>query len=147
MNMFETNRLLTVIAATDGRSVDDATVSVWSGFLGDLPLDECMEAVRRHYLKSASRVMPAHIREQVLAIREERRPRHEVLAIPSRFEDDDERAQRVRRGIAACVEALSFNRERHQQERPPEAAIEDAREISRQRAIARARRERAGQRA
>ena len=147
MNMLETNRLLAVIAATDGRSVDDATVAVWSGHLGDLPFAECMEAVRRHYLKSTKWVMPAHIREQVLAIREESKPQHEIRAIPSRFEDDDERAARVRRGIAACAEALSFNHERRQASLPVTAAELDPCEISRQRAVARARRERAGQRA
>lgn len=145
MNMIEVNRLLTLIAAGDGRKVDDATVSFWAGLVGDLHFDECVEAVRRHYLKSTTRLMPAHVRELVLAIREERRPRHEVLALPSVFEQDVERDARLTRGLALCSEVLRPVRERlaaqrQTDQRQPEDPI-------RQRALERARLERKGRKA
>jgi hypothetical protein len=143
VNLVETNRLLTVVAAVDNRRIDDATVSVWAGILGDLGIDECMQAARRHFATSAAYLLPVHIRQLVSVIRDERRPKSEVLALPSRFEDDDERVQRVRRGIALCAQTLGVSAAEREsrREQPEDLSPSD---LIRLRAIERARRERVG---
>lgn len=108
MNYGDTARLLATISTIDNRRLDETTVQAWHGVLGDLDIDECMEAVRRHFAKSTDWLMPAHIRATVAAIREQRRPHHESLSLPSRFEDDPDRADRIQRGIAKVSAALSI---------------------------------------
>jgi len=146
VNITETSRLLTYVAAVDGRRVDDATVIAWHDILGDLQMADCQQAVRRHFAGSKDWLMPAHVRELAIKVRDDRRPKHEALSLPSRFEADEERIERVKRGIAVVVEALSESNERRAARREPSVVV-DEREISRQRAIERARRERKGSRA
>lgn len=61
MNLTETNHLLTVVANIDNRRVDDATVVAWQELLSDLPLADCLTAVRSHFRESAEYLVPAHI--------------------------------------------------------------------------------------
>lgn len=143
MNYAETAQLLTAVAACDNRRIDDATVAMWHDVLGDLPLADALEAIRRHFAKSTEWLMPAHIRAGVGLIREARRPRSEVLALPSRFEYDPERAAQVRAGIARCTAALDIARTRRPKpieavEKPPPSPAD----IIRERALRRARAER-----
>lgn len=148
MNLGEANRLLTYAAAIDGRRIDDATVIAWHGIVGDLRLSDCLEAVRRHFAGSKDWLMPAHIRELAIKVREERRPKHEVLSLPSRFEPDEARAIRVRQGVELCAQAFSMAPARRPRaieaevKAPPTPA-----ELIRARALERARRERKGARA
>lgn len=102
MNLTETSQLLTVIARYDNRRVDDATVYAWQGVLGDLPYDDCMAGVQAHFATDTAYLMPAHVRRAVLQLREDRvrQKPHEIRAIPSRFEDDDDRKERLARGVA-----------------------------------------------
>lgn len=77
-------------------------VAAWYKTLNDLDVDDAIEAVARHYSESTERIMPAHIRQGVRAIREERR-RNEpapARALPSRFEDDMGRQVRLKRGVS-----------------------------------------------
>jgi hypothetical protein len=143
MNLAETHDLLTFIAVFDNRRFDDATVFAWAGILGDLAADECLQAARRHFATSTAYLLPAHIRQLVSVIRDERRPKSEVLALPSRFEDDDERVQRVRRGIALCAQSLGVSavERESRREQPEDRSPSD---LIRLRAIERARRERVG---
>lgn len=143
MNHTETARLLTAVAAIDGRRIDDASVAAWHGMLGDLPFNDCAEAVRRHFARSSDWLMPAHIRDGVRLIRDERRPKVDALALPSRWEPDPARTERIKRGIAKVAEEMSIARAN----RPPVDAPEEAKPLSpsdviRERAIARARAQR-----
>lgn len=148
MNLAEANRLLTYVASVDGRRIDDATVIAWHSIVGDLHLADCMEAVRRHFANSKDWLMPAHVREAAIKLRDERRPKHEVLSLPSRFEFDEERTNRVRQGIALAVRALDMAAERRPRaiearERPSPTPSD----LIRARALERARLERKGRRA
>lgn len=148
MNRAEAMQLLTIVAGIDGRRIDEAAVLAWHGAVGDLSYADAAEAVRRHFAKSTEWLMPAHVRAGVLALRDERRPRAEVLSLPSRFEDDPERDARMRVGLAKVVAALDMarvNRPRaiEADEKPPPSASD----LIRERAIRRAVAERGGSRA
>ncbi len=92
----------------DYRTVEEADGLAWHHVIGDLSFDDAMEAVRRHYQQSTDRMMPAHVRQGVKAIREERRRREpsEVLQVPSRFEQDMGRQIRMEAGSAQVREVL-----------------------------------------
>lgn len=64
--------LLTLIQARDNRQVGQTTVLAWHEDLEDLDFDDCREAVRRHFRTSIEWLMPAHVRQLVRAIRDER---------------------------------------------------------------------------
>lgn len=109
MTRSEIALLLGLAAARDNRRVDEVMVAAWHEDLGDLDFADAREALRRHYRESTERVMPAHIRQLVRAIRQERRrgSPHEIRALPSRFEPDATRSVRVREGVARCREVLA----------------------------------------
>jgi hypothetical protein len=102
-------RLLAACAMYDFRSVEAADAAAWHHVIGDLDYDDAMESVRRHYQSSTDRMMPAHVRHGVKAIREERRgkDRSEALELPSRFEDDMNRQVRMEAGAARVREVLA----------------------------------------
>lgn len=130
MNLQEVDRLLTIIKNVDNRRIDDATVIVWREILGDLPFEDCVMAATKHFAESTDYLLPAHIRQGVLAIRNERAKKaHEVRELPSRFEPDPERAQRIQRGVQEIARRWSV----------PEKGSEDP---VRDKALERARRER-----
>lgn len=82
----------------------------WFTVIGDLELDEALEAVRRHYMTSRKWAMPVDIRDGVAALRKERReleqPEHEIRALPSKFEKDVTKAAGVKRGMSEARTAL-----------------------------------------
>lgn len=100
MNLAETSDLLAFIARCDNRRADDSTVVAWHSIVGDLLLDDCLAAARRHFAESEAYLMPVHIRRGALELdRERRRSRREAheaaerLAIesdPSRRDRSDE---------------------------------------------------------
>ena len=109
MNKAEVVLLLTLAGTYDYRKTGDADVEAWYLALDDIGLDAAKAAVVRHYRDSTDRLMPAHVRRGVRAIREEQR-RHEpaeARALPSRFESDLGRDLRARRGAATVRELLA----------------------------------------
>jgi len=72
MNLSETARLLTTIAAFSNRTVGEADVVAWQSVLPDVVLADAEEAVRRHYAEHTEWLMPAHIRRLVRDIHAER---------------------------------------------------------------------------
>jgi len=106
MNKSEAALILAAAAARDQRTVGEADVLAWHEDLADIDYPTAREALRRHYRDSTERIMPAHIRRLARAIRDERRPQHEVRALPSRFEPDMTRNIRLERGIAQCREVV-----------------------------------------
>ncbi len=100
MNLAETSDLLAFIARCDNRRADDSTVVAWHSIVGDLLLDDCLAAARRHFAESEAYLMPVHIRRGALELdrerRKARREAHEAaerLAIesdPSRRDRSDE---------------------------------------------------------
>jgi uncharacterized protein involved in exopolysaccharide biosynthesis len=103
----EIARLLAAAAMFDYRKVEKADAQAWHLVLGDLDFDDAMEALRRHYAESTERLMPAHVRQGVRTIRNERRRPSEALALPSKFEDDMNRQVRMEAGAAQVREVLA----------------------------------------
>lgn len=101
--------LLAGAAMFDYRKVEKADALAWHHVLGDLDYDDAIEAVRRHYAESTERLMPAHVRQGVRAIREDRRRLEpsEALALPSPFEQDMNRQVRMEAGAAHVREVLA----------------------------------------
>ena len=101
-------RLLAACAMYDYRAVEAEDAEAWFPLIGDLDFEDAMESVRRHYQSLTDRMMPAHVRQGVKAIREERRRREpsEALQLPSRFEEDMGRQVRLERGAASARQVL-----------------------------------------
>jgi hypothetical protein len=135
----ETALLLGLAAARDYRTIGEIDVAAWHQDLADIDFADAREAVSRHYRESTDRLMPAHIRRHVKAIRADRaKATAEPLALPSRFEDDLARDLRMEPGLASCREVLAAiaahaNRLRADRERTPSELIHDR---ARERAIA-----------
>jgi hypothetical protein len=55
-------RLLTLIAAFDRRTIGETDVEAWHLILADLEPNDCMEAVRAHYMTESRWLMPADVR-------------------------------------------------------------------------------------
>ena len=105
-------RVLAACALFDNRKVQGEEgkqlAKAWFAVIGDLALEDALEAVRRHYRDSTEWMMPAHVRRGVRAINEERRRNqpHEVRALPSAFEQSVDRQVRKDNGIGAARSAL-----------------------------------------
>lgn len=102
-------RLLAACAMYDFRAIEDEDAEAWFPLIGDLDYGDAMESVRRHYQNSTDRMMPAHVRQGVKAIREERRRLEpsEALQLPSRFEQDMNRQVRMETGAAQVRDVLA----------------------------------------
>lgn len=142
MTRAEVAMLLGLAAARDRRTVGETDVAAWHTDLGDLTFEEAREALNQHFRESTAWLMPAHLRDLVRVARSRKQPHHEALALPSRFEADDDRVARVKRGIAHCAQSLSLANDRRW---AAETAVTGELSYSdqiRERAIERARRER-----
>lgn len=101
--------VLSKCAAYDQRTVGEVDVMAWHEILARVELSDALDAVRRHYGESRERAMPADILKLSRISRDERRrieSRAAPLALPSRFETDDIRDERLRRGVAEVIAAL-----------------------------------------
>jgi hypothetical protein len=130
----EVARLLAAAAMFDYRKVEKADAQAWHFVLGDLEFDDAMQALRCHYAESTERLMPAHVRQGVRAIRNERanKAHSEALALPSRFEDDEDRTERARRGSVQVHEVIAELAQRMQDraDSVPDDAMERLRELT-----------------
>jgi len=72
MTAEEVGKLLGFAALYDNRKVDVPDVVAWHRVLGDLPYTDAEDAVAAHYTDSTERLMPAHVRQRVKAIRGKR---------------------------------------------------------------------------
>ena len=74
--------LLELIASIDRRKVGLTDRQVWQGLIGDLSAADAQAAVVAHYSETADWIMPAHIRQRVKAIRDQRLQDTEIPAEP-----------------------------------------------------------------
>jgi hypothetical protein len=120
----ETAKVLLKASVYDRRTVGAADIEGWYEALGDLDLGDCLAAVGRHFRESTDWLMPAHVRRIVKEIRDERHRRepHEIRALPSRFEQDEDRAARLERGMARCADVLKVVAEQVAKRRAAEAS-------------------------
>ena len=82
MNQAEASQLLTIAATLDNRAVTAEAVQVWAGLLDDIDYSEAVDALKVHYRTSAKWMMPANVRDLVIAARREKRqaPNRELAA-------------------------------------------------------------------
>jgi hypothetical protein len=90
--------------------------------------------------------MPAHVRALVRTIRDEERARtpHEVRQLPSRFENDSDRAARMERGLTTVRDILRPILDELAERRRSDTSPEE--DLIREKALERARREKKGRR-
>jgi len=123
----EVARVLAKASAFDQRTIGETDVAAWHEILGRLDYADALGAVTRHYTETRERIMPADVIRHARSIREDRRGkgvagRPEALALPSRYETDEERNVRIAAGVTRCRDALqpvmdmlAARRERHRQ--------------------------------
>ena len=111
MKLAEVAVVLAKAAAYDRRTVGEADARAWHEVLGDVELVDALVAVARHYRDSTDWLMPAHLRRLAAQCRDARLrvegAKSEALALPSRFEDDADRATRVERGMSGLRPVLA----------------------------------------
>jgi hypothetical protein len=127
--------LLLAFAGTyDYRKTGDADVEAWFLAVGDLSFDDAKQAVVAHYRNTDVRMMPFHLRQGVKAIKDERRRAEpsDARELPSRFEDDEDRTDRARRGSAQVHGVIAELAQRMQDrgEHIPGEAMDRLREIT-----------------
>lgn len=75
MNLEEIGALLAKAAGYDNRTIGQGNVLAWHEALGDLRLDDCLQAVTLHHRTSTEYLMPVHIRRHAAEVRRERQDR------------------------------------------------------------------------
>lgn len=71
MDLDETAKLLTVIAAYDNRNVQRETVIVWHQAVGHLNLTIAQQAVALHFKESTAYLMPGHVNAAARRVQDE----------------------------------------------------------------------------
>jgi hypothetical protein len=101
--------VLAKAAAFDNRKVGEVDVLAWHEVIGRYDVSDALAAVTRHYTETRDRLMPADLMRHMKTIREERSRAQKAaapLALPSRFETDEERDVRIKQGLAQCQDVL-----------------------------------------
>lgn len=106
----ETVDLLTVAAAFDQRTVGEGDAMAWHAVVGDLDFTDAKQAVIAHYTDTAERVMPAHVRTRVRALRRDRLAREVVPAPPHEITDEPGRYQAL---LQAKVKQIADGKQVH----------------------------------
>ena len=104
MNAEEMGELLASAAIYDNRTVGDADILAWMRAIGDLPYDDADAAVAAHYGETTDRLMPAHVRTRVKAVRRARLDR-EVMSAPDAELTDQPR--RYRAALNRLIEGIA----------------------------------------
>lgn len=109
MTPAEVAKVLAKAAAFDQRTVGEADVMAWHEILNRLEFGDALEAVTRHYTETRERLMPADVIRHARAVRDERTRAERTAApraLPSRYEDDEERNLRIKEGVSQCRDVL-----------------------------------------
>lgn len=126
--------LLLAFAGTyDYRKTGDADVEAWHLAVGDLDFEDAKAAVVAHYRSTTDRMMPAHVRQGVRVIRDERKrvEKHANRELPSPFERDINRQVRMEAGAATVREVLAkLTSHLESKTPPPVSAMEQLRAIT-----------------
>ncbi len=102
----QTATVLAKCASIDQRTIGRADVLAWHEIVGHLDHADALDAVKRWYAKTRDRIMPSDLIAEVRAIGNERaeKTKHPVRELPSRFETDEERNQRIANGVAILAD-------------------------------------------
>ena len=102
MNLTDTAKLLTMVAAFYRRTIGEADVTAWQAALDDLRFEDCREAVVAHFRTSSDYLMPVAVRSAVKAMRRDRLERDVEAFIPDADPNDP----------TAYIEAMKARRAR-----------------------------------
>ncbi|MEV0453716.1 hypothetical protein [Catellatospora methionotrophica] len=135
MKPSEMGLVLAKCAAFDSRTIGETDVVAWHEAVGHLEFDLAMEAVSRFYANSRQRMWPVDLVETVRMVRAEHERRQRTITrAAQRLEPSAISDPRVRAAVRQLAQAASV----------PRQAARDTDEVH-QRALERARTERAGQ--
>lgn len=113
--------VLAKAAAYDQRTVGKADIAAWHEILHPYELADALQAITRHYTETRERIYPNNVITHIRAIRAaQNRGTSQPLALPGKYEDDHNRNQRLRRGIAACRDAIQPTLDRRIKSDSPE---------------------------
>lgn len=110
MNKQETAQLLTYLAELDGRKVTPATVEAWWDVLGNLPIDDCRQAVIDHNRASTDFLKPGHIASKVKDYRRRRFMDAGIEGMPQITAADEDSPDMGKTARAEIVDAVSDGR-------------------------------------
>lgn len=119
MKAAEAAGLLTVAAAFDNRKPDEDAARAWAAAMGDLPFEDCRDAIVAHYRESHEWLMPGHVIARVRRLREKRLAEAGDLLPPDFSHLGDELAEEAatrewlagaRRAVANGVDPAKVNR-------------------------------------
>jgi hypothetical protein len=79
MNLEQAGAVLAKAAAFDNRTIGDANLLAWHEILGDLDVDDCLDAISQHHRESTDYLMPAHVRRIALKLRKDRNEQQRQL--------------------------------------------------------------------
>ena len=88
MNAEQAGQVLAKCASYDRRKTGDAETIAWFQAIGDLAYDDCIAAVVAHDRETTDRIMPAHVRNRVMAVRNRRLTETEIPAPPVELLDN-----------------------------------------------------------
>lgn len=81
MQLIDAERILRVISAIDGRTVDEEATAVWASLLDDIPAADALQAVREFFRTHPDqRINPGHVRAGALKLAEERFRRQAAIS-------------------------------------------------------------------
>ena len=107
----ETVDLLTVAAAFDQRTVGEGDAMAWYAVVGDLDFADARQAVIGHYTDTTDRIMPAHVRQRVKALRRDRLAREIVPAPDPEIADEPGRYRaELKADIRKIADGLSVQK-------------------------------------
>lgn len=75
MNLEEIGAVLAKAAGYDNRTIGQGNMLAWHEAIGDLRLDDCLQAIALHHRSSTEYLMPVHVRRLAQDVRHERQER------------------------------------------------------------------------
>lgn len=101
MTAQEAENLINLMALWDNRKTDEADIIGWLKVIGDLRYEDCEQAIITHYKTSTDRIKPAHIREEVTRIRNDRAAGVRIPDLPPGLDEAGQRAALLAARVAA----------------------------------------------
>lgn len=103
MTRAETAGLLALCSAFDSRTIGDTDVLAWYDLLVNTPYDDAKAAVRAHYARESSRIMPADL---LAGVRQIRRDRLDAADATFQFIGDPDDTAEYQRQLAEHRQAV-----------------------------------------
>lgn len=103
MTLDETIDLLSVAAAYDLRKLGESDSIAWHAAIGDLGFEDSRAAVIAHYRETTDRIMPAHVRQRVMEVRDARLKATEIPEPPREIANNPAAYRAALRAAATAI--------------------------------------------